>query len=282
MRISTAIATLLLSALPAAAGAGDTAVTPIDLLEDGSLVVPVTINGAGPYRFVLDTGSSRTVISTRLAVILRLQTLSASMMVTPSGRTAALIVRLDGLAIGGRPAVNVSAAVAPHNRYAAGQAVDGLIGQDVLGHAVYTIDYQRRTVTWHEPGDTLRGLRLALNVRNNRVLVILPQRDGDPRPLSFIPDTGSDGLVVFAHAKDRFGLTLLDVGLLSSVTGSRLVRRVQLETLVVGDTRLEQPFAVLVDNPESPELMGDGLLPLHIFSRVTFNVAEGYLIIEGR
>ena len=29
-------------------------------------------------------------------------------------------------------------------------------------------------------------------------------------------------------------------------------------------------------------MMGDGLLPLHVFSRVTFNVAEGYLIVQPR
>lgn len=244
-------------------------------------MVPVTIGGAGPYRFVLDTGSSRTVISTRLALALRLETLAASMMVTPSGRNLALIVRLDGLAIGGRAGVNVSAAVVPYDRYAAGESVDGLIGQDVLAQAVYTIDYQRRTVTWHESGDDLPGIRLPLNVRDNRLLVSLPQRNGDPHPPAFIPDSGSDGLVVFAHARDKLRLTPLDVGVLSSVSGSRLVRRVQLDALIVGGTRLESPLAVMVDTGESPDMMGDGLLPLHVFSRVTFNVAARYLIVDG-
>ena len=75
--------------------------TPFDLLEDGSIVVPVTIGGTGPYRFVIDTGSSRTVISTRLWQALRLPVVAKTLMVTPAGRDEAYVVRLNGLAIEG-------------------------------------------------------------------------------------------------------------------------------------------------------------------------------------
>jgi hypothetical protein len=133
---------------------------------------------------------------------------------------------------------------------------------------------------WHSPADALGGVRLPLQVRNHRVLVSLPQYDGDPRSLSLIPESGSDGLVLFAHAQDKVRLRHLDVGVLSSVHGSRLARRVQLEELVVGQARLENPFAVVVDSSEPPDLMGDGLLPLHLFSQVTFNVGDGFLIVQ--
>jgi predicted aspartyl protease len=279
VRGSLALTTLLFSTLSAspAAGAGT---TPFDLLRDGSIVVPVTIGGTGSYRFVIDTGSSRTVISTRLWQALRLPVVARTVMVTPAGRGDAYVVRLGGLAIGTEPAVTVAAAVMPADRYAAGQQVDGLIGQDVLSRVVYTIDYAHRVIVWHSPADSLSGVRLAITVRDHRVLVSLPQHDGDPRPLSLIPDSGSDGLVLFAHAQDKIRLTPLDVGLLSSVSGTRLARRVQLERLMVGATRLQNPFAVVVDSNEPADLMGDGLLPLHVFSRVTFNVAGRFLIVQ--
>ena len=110
--MSIAIAALLLFALPAAVAA-TTSTTPFELLEDGSIVVPVTIGGTGPYRFVLDTGSSRTVISTRLSKTLRLPFIAKTVLVTPAGRDEAYIVRLTGLAVDGRPGINVSAAVMP-------------------------------------------------------------------------------------------------------------------------------------------------------------------------
>ena len=51
---------------------------------------------------------------------------------------------------------------------------------------------------------------------------------------------------------------------------------------MVGGARLQNPLAVIIDTGESVEMMGDGLLPLNVFSRVTFNVAEGYLIVHSR
>jgi predicted aspartyl protease len=236
----------------------------------------------GAYRFVIDTGSSRTVISSRLWKALRLPVLAKTEVVTPAGRDTAYVVRLAGLAIDGRPGVNLSAAVMPADRYAAGQQVDGLIGQDLLAGLVYTIDYDDRAIVWHGRGDLLPGRRLPLTNRNNRLLVSLDQHDGDASPLSLVPDSGSDAFVLFAHAQGKLRLTLREVGVLSSVSGSRLVRRVDVDKLVVGGATLHNPLAVIIDTGESVEMMGDGLLPLNVFSRVTFNVAEGYLIVQPR
>ena len=123
---------------------------------------------------------------------------------------------------------------------------------------------------------------MPLQIRDNRLLVSLSQHDGDPHPLALVPDSGSDALVLFTHAQDKLRLIPLDVGVLTSVSGSRLVHRVQLDALLVGRTRLRNPDAVLIDSREPVEMMGDGLLPLHLFSRVTFNVGEGYMIVEPR
>jgi predicted aspartyl protease len=274
--------TALLLAAWSATAAASIPTTPFELLEDGSIVVPVTIGGTGPYRFILDTGSSRTVISTRLSRELRLPVVARTLMVMPAGRDIANVVRLNGLAIEGRPGVDVSAAVMPADRAAAGQYADGLIGQDMLAAVVYTIDYHRREVAWHAPGATLPGIRLPLTVHDNRLRVSLAQRDGDPRPLSLIPDSGSDGLVVFAHAQDKLRLTTVDVGVLTSLSGSRAARRVQVDSLMVGNIRLQNPLAVVVDTGEAEAMMGDGLLPLHLFARVTVNAGEGYLIVQPR
>ncbi len=279
--MSTASAALLLFAATVAAVSADTS-TAFDLLEDGSVVVPVTIGGTGPYRFVLDTGSSRTVISTRLWQTLRLPVVAKTLVVTPAGQDDAYIVRLAGLAVAGRPAIDVSAAVMPPDRYAAGQQVDGLIGQDLLAPLVYTIDYDERQIVWHRPGELLPGRRLPLDLRNNRLLVSLAQHDGDSRPLRLVPDSGSDALVLFAHAQAKLQLTPREVGVLSSLSGSRLVRRVEVDGLMVGSARLRNPLAVIIDSGENVEMMGDGLLPLNMFARVTLNVAERYLIVQTR
>lgn len=276
------IASLLVSVAVASASTGARPVTPFELLDDGSMIVAVTIGGTGPYRFVVDTGSSRTVISTRLWRSLRRPVVASTVMVTPAGREVAYVVRLDAVIVGTLAGMTIDAAVMPAERYAAGQRVDGLIGQDVLAANVYTIDYRERVIEWHDPSDAVPGLRLALHVRDSRVLVVLPQRAGDRQPLSLIPDSGSDAFVLFAHAKDKLRMTLLDVDVVTSLSGTRLARRVQVDELVIGDARLQDSPAVIVDSGEDAGTMGDGLLPLHVFSRVTINVPERYLIVAAR
>ena len=96
MRISVITFSLLLSALAPTRTIANLAPTPFDLLTDGSIVVPVTIGGTGPYRFVVDTGSSRTVISTRLWRTLRLPVVAQTRMVTPAGTADAYVVGLPG------------------------------------------------------------------------------------------------------------------------------------------------------------------------------------------
>ena len=281
MRAALFIASILLLAKSAEATTNVLASTPFELLDDGSLIVPVTIGGTTGYRFLVDTGSSRTVISTRLWQSLRRPVVASTVMVTPAGRDLAYIVRLERFGVGSLVPVDVDAAVMPAERYAAGQRVDGLIGQDVLAKAIYTIDYRAREIRWHQPGEPFDGVRLPLDVCADRVLVRLAQRDGDQRPLALIPDSGSDALVLFAHASDKLRFTLLDVDVLRSLSGTRLVRRVRIDEVIVGDTRLHDSPAVIVDSQESSALMGDGLLPLHVFSRVTFNVRERYLIVDA-
>ena len=78
MRNSIGLAIVLVSGLVVTPSAADRSVTPFDLREDGSVVVPVTIGGTGSYRFLLDTGSSRTVISSRLWKALRLPVVAGS------------------------------------------------------------------------------------------------------------------------------------------------------------------------------------------------------------
>lgn len=281
MKVSAALIVFWLTTLPAAAAASD-ATTPFELLDDGSIVVGVTIGGTSSYRFLVDTGSSRTVISPRLWRALRAPAVAQTIVVTPAGRESAYIVRIEALAIANQPARRVDAAVLKADRHAGGLPVDGLIGQDVLSPLVYTIDYDARLIVWHSAKASMPGVRLPLTVRDNRVLVSLAQRDHDAAPLALIPDSGSDRLVLFAHVTDRLRMTPVDSGVLSSLAGSRSVRRVQLQEMVIGPARFERPLAVIVESEEPVDAMGDGLLPLHLFARVTFNVAERYLIVAAR
>jgi hypothetical protein len=57
-----------ISTLPAIAAPATTEVTVrFRIVKDYLIIVPVTINGSGPYDFVLDTGSNNTMLDQKLA-----------------------------------------------------------------------------------------------------------------------------------------------------------------------------------------------------------------------
>ena len=55
----------------------------------------------------------------------------------------------------------------------------------------------------------------------------------------------------------------------------------RLNVLRIGETRLTDVPVVIVDRAASAQ-RADGLLPLHIFTRVTFNGPKRQLVIESR
>jgi predicted aspartyl protease len=282
VRISTSLTFLLLVSTPAGPTAATT-VLPFELLDDGSIIVPVTINGVGPLQFMLDTGSSRSAVSASVATRLRLPTVATSVMITPSGRGVRALASIERLALGGGRTVSVKAVVLPHDDYGARARVDGLIGQDVLAPLVYTIDYTRKGIVWDEAlQDGEKRTRLALQVSDGRVLASLPQPSAAGAALQLIPDSGADGIVLFARgSRPPIGVTPLDVGLLRTLSGHRLVRRVLVDELRVGDVLLRNQRAVIVQSDQADTPLGDGLLPLHLFARVTFNGPGQHLVVEG-
>lgn len=282
MRIPT-LAVLLIATMPATP-AGQQPALAFELLEDGSIIVPVSISGAGPFRFVLDTGSTRTAVSQRLVSTLRLPVVAASLLVTPTGDRKELVVPLPSVAVGGLPPTQVNALISPRDDFAPGRRIDGLIGQDVLAPLVYTIDYVRRQIVWNgEPEEDRLGARLPLHYADGRFVVTLQQTPGDTAPLQFIPDSGSDGFVLFAkRSRQPLAVTPLDVGVLSTLAGHMLVRRVLLDQLRVGSIVFRDQPAVIVQQPGPSMPFGDGLLPLHIFGRVTFNGPARYLVVEDK
>jgi len=63
----------------------------------GRIVAPVMVNGQGPYRFIVDTGANRSVVSTGLAARLGLPTVGEGTVHSVHGATIAQLVAVESL-----------------------------------------------------------------------------------------------------------------------------------------------------------------------------------------
>jgi predicted aspartyl protease len=108
------------------------------------VMVPVVVNGRGPFAFAVDTGASATVLSPGLADTLGIGRGESAAMTGAGGMLQATVGRVTSLAIGGAAlddlTVVVSDFLGPIGQ-AVGTRVDGVVGYNFLREFKVTIDY---------------------------------------------------------------------------------------------------------------------------------------------
>ena len=280
---------LPLVVLPPAFAAAAAAATPelapaeveLSLGRTGAIRVPVTLDGHGPFRLLLDTGSSHTTLGRELAERLGLPVVAQVRVTTPAGVEMQPVVKLGHMAIGSASLPDLMPSVvssAELGRLEPG--IDGVVGQDFLGAFDYTIDYRRKRLRFAvEPGDP--RARLPLVRAGDRSLVQLAGGDRQATVL-MVPDTGSEGFVIFER-EGRTAVKLDPLGPLVDVSAlamRRLARAAVLRELKVGQLTLRDQPAVIVARERTSAVEADGLLPLHQFSSVAFNNSEAYLVVR--
>jgi hypothetical protein len=101
VRIAFVFITLVLvHSVAAAADSVARAPLPFDLTARGGIIVPVIIDGNGPFAFVLDTGSNGSVISDELAVSLGSRVVAAATVSSVIGQERRAVVKIEHLALG--------------------------------------------------------------------------------------------------------------------------------------------------------------------------------------
>ena len=256
---------------------------PLAIDPSGTVVVPVHINGRGPFRFLLDTGSSHSVMSRSLAGGLALEFIAKTTVTTTTGRETRPVVRLDQTAIGAVRLDGLLVSVADSAQLAAiTPDIEGIIGQDFLFRFNYTLDYRRHRLSWTDVDALDSGTRLPLVAEHGRYLVSLGSSGGVP--LLLVPDSGSNGFVLDAR-DGRAPLPLEPAWAFLSVhslSGRQDARAMILRELKLGDVTMKDQPVALVSRDSGNRLEGDGLLPLHLFDSVSFNARDKQLTIRAR
>jgi predicted aspartyl protease len=138
---------------PADSAAGEVA---FELIGPGgaALVVPVHVNGTGPYEFVLDTGATVTCLNQELATGLDLPkvrgVIGMGAGVGSQGRLE--LVSIDSLRVGHALVHDMQACVVDLEHLAGvGLELDGLLGLNVLREFRVSIDFDRSIVILQRP-----------------------------------------------------------------------------------------------------------------------------------
>jgi predicted aspartyl protease len=281
-----------ISSLPAiAAPVTETTVT-FSIANNYLIVVPVTINGAGPYDFVLDTGSNNTMLDEKLADELALPRGDKRIIVGVMGSVTLSAVYANSFSI-------ADATVAGKNLFLFTSTnlqnlppkTRGILGEDFLQNFDVLIDYRHHIIQLESGAgilaETLTGEHLPVQLSGMlqerstfRRLIVTGhiQELGDNSPLSLLLDSGVSNFILFRkHLVLGTSRQMLEVVPLSSsgldTMQTRTIRRLDLGKDEVNDL-------TVIARTGQPESDADGLIPTSLFHSIFISHQGRFVILN--
>jgi predicted aspartyl protease len=184
----------LLTASATSLTAQNTALSAPLELTHGKPFVMVMVNGKGPFRFVVDTGTSaEAFVTAELADQLNLPVTGQVHLSDPSKQGGQRVprVQIQSLEVAGVVFTDVKAA--RHNLSSADGNCDGLLGFELFRDYLLTLDYPNRRMTLTSGSLAPDGERSVLPFRTPYGIPIIPLHIGDLQIDAQI-DSGGTGL----------------------------------------------------------------------------------------
>ena len=190
----------------------------------GRPTAKVMINGMGPFQFMVDTGSTTTVIAARHMTTLGARPLGQVTVVGTTGTASMPLVRIDKLQTGAVTKPDLDVAVLPDTELA---REDGILGADVFVGRRLVFDIRNRQVRIEPTKRQVRASALGnMRVRNG----LLAEIDGKVGSVSarLMLDTGAQNCIANMALNDallKYHPTLqrVDNARVFGVTGHRIV-----------------------------------------------------------
>jgi predicted aspartyl protease len=220
--------------------------------DDGDrMTVPVSVGGRGPYRFLVDTGSERTVISRELAQLLRLESGRATILHSVMGVNDVRTVHIPHLTVSSN---TISVTNAPALG-ATNIGADGMLGIDSLQSQRVMFDFKARTMSVtpaNQPMAEMDGDTIVVRAKSRNGRLIFTQATVDGRKVTVIVDTGSQvtiGNPALQRMLTSRGKQLLPEEVqIESVTGETMTARItRVEQLELGGISLKDLSVAFAD-----------------------------------
>lgn len=257
------------------------------LLGGRLTIIPVYLNDQGPFDFLLDTGTTSTILTPELAARLELRPVDRVTLITVGGARDVPRGLLHKLAVGPAVSADVEALVSGLEQVRKlDPRVHGVLGQNFFERFNYTLDYDRRTVEFRGVGGAPpSGERVPFDVDEGKLIVGTSSGSASPRALRLVLDAAATDLVIFDDPGGSIALSLpaRSAGLLLTEAGSGEARLARLRSLRVGDSRLEDVPVALLPKPTGRGARAeDGLLPTSLFSAIYFDHGDRYVIFNPK
>jgi predicted aspartyl protease len=237
----------------------------------GKPYVMVLVNGRGPFRFVIDTGTGGdAIISPELAEELALPTVGQASLSDPSGQGAKKvpIVQIESLQLAGIEFINIRAV--EHKFFSEAGAAQGLLGFTLFRDYLLTLDFPNRRVTLSTGALQPDGEKTVLPMRMANGVPIARLKVDGLEPFDAQLDSGGGGLVLPERLAARLKY---DVDPVPFASGESICTRFQIKAarlasdIKIGRYTFTHPVVEI--HPAFP-LINFGSPPMQMFA-ITFD-----------
>jgi predicted aspartyl protease len=254
-------------------------------LED-RMTIDVAVQGDGPYRFLIDTGSQRTVVSTTLAETLGLASGPTVRIVSIAGLDRVATARVDSIDVGSRSFYDLTVPLLQHRHIGA----DGILGTDSLQHQRVVLDFTRNTIEIGDPHEMSgqRGYEIVVRARQRSGRLIMTNALIDGIRTDVVIDTGASSTIGNRALQRAMRERMTGSGMVTSVTGQTLPVDFQMaKKLTVDKLALTNVAIAFADAPAFAELgLGKrpaiflGMRELRAFRRVAIDFTTRKILFD--
>jgi hypothetical protein len=279
---------------------GNTASVTPRLVRDALIVIPVRINQAGPFDFMVDTGSQVTVIDPSLASELNLKVQGRVGLVSVVNFAQASATVLDTLEADSH-VIEKSPAIVQDLRpiQAADPHIRGVLGESFLAHFDLFVDYGHKLLCLDETSamrDSVRGERISFIRPQHpedelpfleRLVVSVRLSGTGKQPILLQLDSGSDGPILYPGSDQPEVQALVQSATLQGANTTDAQRafavlppqNMQIGNRILTHVSLVTPVAVAKNLPRQRE---DGLLPTVLFQRVLISGRGHFVVFDPK
>lgn len=260
------------------------------------MIVAVTVNHTGPYKFLLDTGTQFTMIDPSLAAELRVNGEEPIPVDGTGFHSAASSTLLGPIQIGSHTVAHLEAVVYNlQNLKTLDLSIRGVLGEDFLKHFDMLIDNEHRMLCLDEAGlmrSEVKGPHIAMmtasgteDVPPNSILFTVGLADV-PRPIRLKLDSGATASVLYNPSQYR-AQRLVRGGLQrgSGTDGAQhSFQALPSQQVKIGTLQLQAVpfFASAGKEVNSGAADFEGLLTTGLFRRVFICHSDHFAVLEPR
>lgn len=251
------------------------------------LTIPVMVEGAGPFDFMIDTGSQATAVTHEIHRTLALPSRGTATLVAMASRRPVELVQVDRIEFGQYSVEDIVAPVLDSFHVGA----DGIIGLDSLQDFRVLIDFRDRSITLEDVRDRKRstkGFEIVVQARRKLGQLLITDALVEGIRATVIIDTGAQMSLANNALRDRLRakrateVSTTDVNGVSMIGQLAFVRSLSIEGLSLTNVPLtfaDAPAFEALGLKDQP-VLSLGMQHLELFDRVAIDFARKRVLFD--